>query len=916
MGPARCSPFGPRPSRVITMSRTRWLFPVFVALFAGLTLVPSASAQGLSASVVAELPQGLCPPDWATVFGGQPGVGGGSSSNSIVLCSAVFDDGLGDGPVLFIGGDFATAGGRPARNIARWDGNEWSEPGGGVNQRVYAMDIHDDGTGLALYIGGDFTLAGGAPAAHLARWNGTSFSTIGAGVNGTVHALRRIIDGTVEYMAVGGTFTTADGNPASRIALYFGAVLIPFGDGFDGQVNDVVLYDNAIYAGGDFDNSGATPLNNLARWNGSQWLDVDSGTDGRVMTLEAIPSGAMQGLYVGGDFDEFGPGPIASPSIARWQGGTWSALGPGIAPNVRDLVVWDDGGGIDLYVAGHIDYIGGYVGDQHVIRWDGAAWTTVGIGTNERAFTLAVHDDGSGESLWVGGEFTVAGLKGCNGIGRWDGANWSPVGGVGLNDNVYDLHVSSALGGGPSLFVAGEFAVPGTSQDRGVAMWSGGAWTALGAIQDDFSEVRAVAVFDDGSGPALFAGGTFSSIGGVSAQRIAKWDGSSWSSLGSGLDGWCFSLEVWNDGTGPALYAAGGFSTANGVPAEGIARWDGSTFSALADGLSTSLVKDMRAFNDGSGPALYAAGNFDFSGALAVNGIAKWDGSAWSALGSGLTTGGGSFPGFGSALEVFDDGFGPALYVGGNFTAAGGVPDTVRLARWDGSNWSGMPGPIEGVVESLAAYDDSTGKSLFVGGNFAEIDDVSYPGIARWDGAAWNNLGLGVNGGVFAMQVWDEGNGPQLTVGGAFTSVPDLVPVGASHLASWEGCWGGVNNWVDLGFATSGTFGPPLLQGEGSLTCGSINEVNLSNAFPGALSGLFISLASTPTPFAGGTLIPVPWLDPIVLVNATVSGDIPLSFVMPPGVPAGTDIFVQWAIQDPGPSSGLALSNALRGDVP
>jgi hypothetical protein len=40
--------------------------------------------------------------------------------------------------------------------------------------------------------------------------------------------------------------------------------------------------------------------------------------------------------------------------------------------------------------------------------------------------------------------------------------------------------------------------------------------------------VYALTVFDDGNGPALYAGGDFTTAGGVAANRIAKWDGSSW----------------------------------------------------------------------------------------------------------------------------------------------------------------------------------------------------------------------------------------------------------------------------------------------------------------------------------------------------------------------------------------------------
>jgi hypothetical protein len=68
-------------------------------------------------------------------------------------------------------------------------------------------------------------------------------------------------------------------------------------------------------------------------------------------------------------------------------------------------------------------------------------------------------------------------------------------------------------------------------------------------------------VFDDGGGPELVAGGFFTTAGGVAAEYIAKWDGSSWSPLGGGMNDWVDALEVFDDGIGlSALYAGGYFS--------------------------------------------------------------------------------------------------------------------------------------------------------------------------------------------------------------------------------------------------------------------------------------------------------------------------------------------------------------------
>ncbi|MFH0982846.1 MAG: hypothetical protein V2A79_15090, partial [Planctomycetota bacterium] len=80
-------------------------------------------------------------------------------------------------------------------------------------------------------------------------------------------------------------------------------------------------------------------------------------------------------------------------------------------------------------------------------------------------------------------------------------------------------------------------------------------------------------VFDDGTGPALYAGGYFTWAGDVPANSIAKWNGTQWSALGSGMNRYVHALTVFDDGTGPALYAGGSFTTAGGLASSYIASW-------------------------------------------------------------------------------------------------------------------------------------------------------------------------------------------------------------------------------------------------------------------------------------------------------------------------------------------------------
>src|SRR5207249_4795897 len=99
---------------------------------------------------------------------------------------------------------------------------------------------------------------------------------------------------------------------------------------------------------------------------------------------------------------------------------------------------------------------------------------------------------------------------------------------------------------------------------------------------------------------------------------------------------------------------------AGGVSANCIAKWNGSSWSALGSGLGVPSVSSVLALA-ASGSDLYAGGTFQTAGGSAATYIAKWNGSSWSALGSGMNN-----PAYALAVS------GSNLYAGGTFTTAGG----------------------------------------------------------------------------------------------------------------------------------------------------------------------------------------------------------------------------------------------------
>jgi hypothetical protein len=399
--------------------------------------------------------------------------------------------------------------------------------------------------------------------------------------------------------------------------------------------------------------------------------------------------------------------PLGSDCPRQWGGGPGF---PGMSQDVMALKMFDDGTGMALYAGGRFFSAGGITVNS-IAKWTGAAWQQVGSGVLPGASIVAaltIYDDGSGPALYAGGAFSSAGGTTCANIAKWNGTSWSALGtGAGTSqETVEALAVFDDGTNGPELIVGGNFATAGGTAASRIAKWNGSSWSVLGTGMGpntgfQSAPVFALAVYDDGTGPELFAGGDFTTAGGVAAPYIARWNGSSWASVGSGMNKSVRALAVYDDGSGSALYAGGDFTSAGGISANGIARWNGSSWQAVGGGVGFSVtgVEALSVINDGTGSALYVGGSFTTAAGGSALRIAKWDGTAWSALGAGMN-------GFVDALEGFDDGSGVAVYAGGGFTNAGGLAANY-IARWKptcppcpscgiqlpcaGTNWIALP---------------------------------------------------------------------------------------------------------------------------------------------------------------------------------------------------------------------------------
>jgi hypothetical protein len=159
-------------------------------------------------------------------------------------------------------------------------------------------------------------------------------------------------------------------------------------------------------------------------------------------------------------------------------------------------------------------------------------------------------------------------------------------------------------------------------------------------------------VYDD----ELIVGGYFSQAGNKQAFCIARWNGSVWNDLDTGIVDMVEALTV--DTINNFLYAGGGFWQAggNGGPeVYNIARWDGYEWSPVGDSYILRVcVLDLVMYHNN----LFAAG-CDATGTIADTVLAHWDGKKWHPV-TGINSAI-------SALAVFQD----SLYIGGAFDYAG-----------------------------------------------------------------------------------------------------------------------------------------------------------------------------------------------------------------------------------------------------
>ncbi len=584
---------------------------------------------------------------------------------------------------------------------------------------------------------------------------------------------------------VGGDFHNIAGIGASHVAQWSASSnrWSALGSGVDGRVNALAFSGNTLYLAGSFTTAGGGAANGIASWNAVSgvWSNMGGGLAhaGTAPSGRALTIDGSGNLYLAGTFDSVSG--VSAQNVAKWNGSTWSALGSGVG-TTNDYVAALAVSGMDVYAGGS------FASPANIAHFNGTSWSGVGSGVNNTVLALAI----SGSNLCVGGTFSEAydgsGTHTVNQIALWNipGNSWSAMGnGTGGGGRiVYALAIDS----GGNIYAAGEFqgaSAPGSN----VAMWNGSSWEKLqtGFLSTDGMDNTgyALAIHADD----VYVGGVFLNAGGWSALHLARWNSTDkqWYSPGNSVNGNVYAVAI----DGYDLYLGGNFSSAGGLTAHSLARWNALTGTWFAGDLS-----NLSGCNGSTcpgpevttiainGSAVYVGGNFTTAGGKLVNNVARWDSvlHTWSAMGGGVTVCSTSFC---SAVvyKLVADGAG--VDVGGLFTNAG-TTVVNNIAYWNGSAWFAFTdGSTTGTNGTVFAIALDSGGAYYFGGQFSS----PYQNLTYFDGASFFAGGHSApNAAVRTIVV--QGN--VIYIGGDFTNAAGS---GANYIAKASGA----GDWTPLG---------------------------------------------------------------------------------------------------------------------
>lgn len=410
--------------------------------------------------------------------------------------------------------------------------------------------------------------------------------------------------------------------------------------------------------------------------------------------------------------------------------------------------------GTKLYIGGFFTFFGGITAN-HIISYDTETktWSALGAGletTESYGGSVCCHAiEVIGTKVYVVGNFVTAGGVTCHSIAVWDSVSltWSSISST-VNNEVYTAtHI------GTDLYIGGNFTfINGTARAR-VAKWDtvGLTWSSLSTGLNTIVYCMAV------NGSDLYIGGSFiATAGGLTVNRVVKWNGTAFSALAGGADSNVVEAMVV---AGNYLYVGGSFSGMDGgATGARIAKWDltNLAWSSVGDygdpdGTVLALATD--------GINVFVGGNFDFIGSLEANGLASWNLGSWSVYGDFSPA---------SIFDIYADGL--VLYVGGQFATVDGIATRYITAYIQSFQEMAKYLERSNTFDMAAAIHAATSKSPIVGADEIGYYDSVSGGLRK---ISWTNTLASIK--TYADTVYQPLDA-ELTALAGLTSAANKIP--------------------------------------------------------------------------------------------------------------------------------------------
>ena len=365
--------------------------------------------------------------------------------------------------------------------------------------------------------------------------------------------------------------------------------------GTTSTVTALCVYNDTLYVTGQsFDLLATDYISSspgLGKWDGSNWHGVSQGlktTGGSILAMQVY----QNNLYIGGNFFPFMAtgGAVVDTGIAQMNNaGVWSSVGiSGGNAQVNSFAVENN----ILYVGGiFVTSIGG-VYTQSPARWNGSTWSAAptegGPCTSQcdgcyppppGVTNYAMVADTVNNIIYLGGGGIAsvcilnASSNLLNGVVSWNGSDWSPLGtGMGPFGTTGNIVAMCMYQG--NLYVGGQLKIAGGDFVTAIAMWNGSSWSSVGtgsglAYSLGQPEVKAMIVYNGN----LIVGGKFSSINGISVPGIAQWNGTNWSAVGTGVSNPDYTAPCGFAIYKNSLYVGGIIYTIGSSTAYGVAKY-------------------------------------------------------------------------------------------------------------------------------------------------------------------------------------------------------------------------------------------------------------------------------------------------------------------------------------------------------